>query len=126
VRNDIHFDIIVQVRYVLDTCVVVSALRSRNGASNRVLRLAFERKIRAVCHYKLLSEYREVLFRVVKSRELNKSTGERIGCCTLPTRRGHGFAKRNYGLESLLPAVTLSPRRQFGPASKELGGDLPH
>jgi len=58
------------VRYVLDTCVVVSALRSRNGASNRVLRLVFERKIRVVCHYKLLSEYREVLFRMVKSREL--------------------------------------------------------
>ena len=63
----------VQVRYVLDTCVVVSALRSRNGASNRVLRLAFERKILAVCHYKLLSEYREVLFRMVKGGELKYS-----------------------------------------------------
>ena len=62
-----------RVRYVLDTCVVVSALRSRNGASNRVLRLALERKIRAVCHYKLLSEYREVLFRMVKDGELTYS-----------------------------------------------------
>ena len=62
-----------RVRYVLDTCVVVSALRSRNGASNRVLRLALERKIRAVCHYKLLSEYREVLFRMVKGGELKYS-----------------------------------------------------
>jgi uncharacterized protein len=63
----------VQVRYVLDTCVVVSALRSRNGASNQVLRLALERKIRLVCHYKLLSEYREVLFRMVKDGELKYS-----------------------------------------------------
>jgi predicted nucleic acid-binding protein len=62
-----------RVRYVLDTCVVVSALRSRSGASNRVLRLALERKIRAVCHYKLLSEYREVLFRMVKGGELRYS-----------------------------------------------------
>ena len=58
------------MRYLLDTCVVVSALRSRNGASNRVLRLAFERNIRVAGHYKLLSEYREVLFRMVKGGEL--------------------------------------------------------
>jgi uncharacterized protein len=61
------------VRYVLDTCIVVSGLRSRNGTSNRVLQLALERKIRAVCHYKLLSEYREVLFRMVKRGELEYS-----------------------------------------------------
>jgi hypothetical protein len=35
--------------------------------------LALERKIRAVCHYKLLSEYREVLFRMVKGGELKYS-----------------------------------------------------
>jgi putative PIN family toxin of toxin-antitoxin system len=61
---------------VLDTCVVVSALRSRNGASNRVVRLLFEGKIRAVCHYKLLSEYREVLFRMAKDRDLIYSRGQ--------------------------------------------------
>lgn len=55
---------------MLDTCVIVSALRSRRGASNRVLRQAFERRIRAVCHYKLLAEYREVLFRMVRGGEL--------------------------------------------------------
>ena len=58
------------MRYVLDTCVVVSALRSRNGASNRVLRLALLGEIPAVCHYKLLSEYRDVLFRMVRRGEL--------------------------------------------------------
>jgi predicted nucleic acid-binding protein len=55
---------------VLDTCVVVSALRSRNGASNRVLRLALLGEIPAVCHYKLLSEYRDVLFRMVRRGEV--------------------------------------------------------
>lgn len=55
---------------MLDTCVVVSALRSRNGASNRVLRLALLGKLPLVCHYKLLSEYREVLFRMVRREEL--------------------------------------------------------
>ena len=58
------------MRYVLDTCVVVSALRSRNGASNRVLRLALLGELPAVCHYKLLAEYSEVLFRMVRSGEL--------------------------------------------------------
>ena len=55
---------------MLDTCVVVSALRSRNGASNRVLRLALLGEIPAVCHYKLLSEYRDVLFRMLRRGEL--------------------------------------------------------
>jgi predicted nucleic acid-binding protein len=51
------------VRYLLDTCVVVAALRSRQGASNQVLRFAFERRLPIVIHYKLLSEYRSVLAR---------------------------------------------------------------
>lgn len=61
------------MRYGLDTCVVVSALLSRNGASNRVLRLALLGKLPAVCHYKLLSAYREVLFRMVKGGEVRYS-----------------------------------------------------
>jgi predicted nucleic acid-binding protein len=55
---------------VLDTCVVVAALRSRNGASNAVLRLALLGELPAVCHYKLLAEYRDVLFRMVRREEL--------------------------------------------------------
>ncbi|HZT32234.1 MAG TPA: PIN domain-containing protein [Bryobacteraceae bacterium] len=58
---------------MLDTCVVASALRSRNGASNRLLRLVFLGKVPAVCHYKLLAEYHEVLFRMVKQREVGYS-----------------------------------------------------
>jgi len=68
--SDIHFDIIEVVRYVLDTCVVVSALRSRNGASNRILRMTLQGQLPVVCHYKLLSEYREVLMRMVNRGEL--------------------------------------------------------
>ena len=55
---------------MLDTCVVVSALRSRNGATNRLLRLALLGDLPAVCHYKLLAEYRDVLFRMVRRRKL--------------------------------------------------------
>ncbi len=69
-NDDIQLDIIEAVRYVLDTCVVVSALRSRNGASNRVLRLALLGELPTVCHYKLLSEYRDVLFRMARRGEL--------------------------------------------------------
>ena len=58
---------------MLDTCVVASALRSRNGASNRVVRLALLGKLPAVCHYKLLAEYREVLFRMARHGELGYS-----------------------------------------------------
>ncbi len=58
------------MRYVLDTCVVVSALLSRNGASNQVLRMALQGEIPCVCHYKLLSEYRDVLFRMVRRKAL--------------------------------------------------------
>ena len=58
------------MRYVLDTCVVVSALRARSGASNRVVRLALLGQIPAVCHYKLLSEYRAVMFRMARRGEL--------------------------------------------------------
>jgi uncharacterized protein len=55
---------------VLDTCVLVSALRSRSGASNQVLRLVLLGNLRAACHYKLLYEYRDVLFRMLERGEL--------------------------------------------------------
>ena len=61
---------------MLDTCVVVSALRSRNGASNRILRLALLGELPAVCHYKLLSEYRDVLYRMVRRGDLTFSLAQ--------------------------------------------------
>lgn len=58
------------MRYVLDTCVLVSALRSRNGAAHRILRLVFDGRLPVVCHYKLLAEYRDVLQQMARRREL--------------------------------------------------------
>ena len=58
------------MRYLLDTCVVVAALRSRRGASNQVLRLAFERVLPIVIHYKLLAEYCSVLARAAHLAEI--------------------------------------------------------
>lgn len=51
------------MRHLIDTCVVVSALRSRRDASNRLLRRVFQRQLPIVIHYKLLAEYRDVLLR---------------------------------------------------------------
>ena len=58
---------------MIDTCVVVSALRSKRGASNRVLQLVLAGQLLAVCHYKLLAEYHDVLMRMVKSGSLTFS-----------------------------------------------------
>lgn len=51
------------MRYVLDTCVVVSALRSKRGASNAVLSRVLRHQLPIVLHFKLLAEYRDVLMR---------------------------------------------------------------
>ena len=51
------------MRYVIDTSVLVSALRSKNGASHLVLRRVYDGQLPIVMHYKLLSEYRDVLAR---------------------------------------------------------------
>mgnify|MGYP001823933969 CR=1 FL=1 len=51
------------MRYLIDTCVVLSALVSRRGASNALLRLVFEGTLPVVVHYELVAEYRDVLLR---------------------------------------------------------------
>lgn len=51
------------MRYLLDTNVVVSAFRSRQGASHILVRRALVGELRLVMHYKLVSEYRDVLSR---------------------------------------------------------------
>lgn len=51
------------MRYLLDTCVLVSALRSSAGASHKVLKAALDGPLPVLMHYKLLAEYRSVLFR---------------------------------------------------------------
>ncbi len=67
------------MRYLLDTCVVVSALRSRQGASHLVLRAALTGRLPIVMHYKLASEYAAVLNRsLVGSSDLSPVQVERF------------------------------------------------
>ena len=61
--GDIKFDIIYGMRYLIDTCVLVSALRSKNGASHLVLQRVLDGQLPIVMHYKLLMEYWDVLTR---------------------------------------------------------------
>jgi putative PIN family toxin of toxin-antitoxin system len=51
------------MRLILDTSVVASALRSRNGASNTVLRLGLDRRFTLLASTSLFLEYEDVLLR---------------------------------------------------------------
>jgi putative PIN family toxin of toxin-antitoxin system len=49
---------------VLDTSIVIAALRSSEGASAEILRLALHQEIAILMDYKLACEYRDVALRV--------------------------------------------------------------
>jgi putative PIN family toxin of toxin-antitoxin system len=51
------------MRLVLDTSVMVSAIRSNSGASNRILRLALARPMTVAISNTLLAEYEAVMTR---------------------------------------------------------------
>lgn len=51
------------MRIVLDTSVLVAALRSRSGAGNAILRLVAERRVVLLATPPLFLEYEEVLMR---------------------------------------------------------------
>lgn len=51
------------VRVVLDTSILVAALRSRRGASNRLLQLVAHGKLRPLVSTALFLEYEDVLMR---------------------------------------------------------------
>ena len=51
------------MRLVLDTNVIVAAFRSRQGASNALLRLVDERRVTILCSTALFLEYEAVLSR---------------------------------------------------------------
>jgi uncharacterized protein len=51
------------MKYLLDTCIIISALRSKQGASHFLLRKAILRQLPIIMHYKLLAEYHDVLTR---------------------------------------------------------------
>ena len=62
IRYDILWDVVIR-RVVLDTSVVVAALRTRTGAGNAVLRLAAAKRIKALVSPPLFMEYEAVLKR---------------------------------------------------------------
>ncbi|MEY3759236.1 MAG: hypothetical protein RIR39_727 [Pseudomonadota bacterium] len=51
------------MKYLLDTCIIISALRSKQGASHFLLRMAVLKQLPIIMHFKLLAEYRDVLTR---------------------------------------------------------------
>ncbi len=59
---------------MLDTNVLVAAFRSRRGASNILLRLAFERRVTPLCSTALFLEYEAVLSRP----EVRNATGHKL------------------------------------------------
>ena len=65
------------MRVVLDTSVVIAALRSRHGASNRLLEMGFERRFEILATPALFLEYEEVLVRE-EQRAVHGMSDERI------------------------------------------------
>ena len=63
--------------YVLDTNVVVAGLRSRNGASFRLLNLAIEGRLPIAVSVALALEYEAVLFREAH-REVSWATAAEV------------------------------------------------
>ncbi len=51
------------MKYLLDTCIIISALRSKQGASHFLLRKAILKQLPIIMHFKLLAEYHDVLTR---------------------------------------------------------------
>ena len=64
------------MKYLLDTCVVVSALRSKQGASHFLLYKAILQELPIIMHFKLLAEYRDVLARPEMALELSYTGAE--------------------------------------------------
>lgn len=64
------------MRVVLDTSVVIAAVRSRHGCSNRLLELAFNGDFELLATPALFLEYEEVLARA-EQQEVHRMTPER-------------------------------------------------
>jgi putative PIN family toxin of toxin-antitoxin system len=64
------------MRYLIDTCVIVSALRSSAGASHLVLKAAIDGTLPIIMHYKLLTEYRSVLLRLEQLSMIKQTESE--------------------------------------------------
>jgi putative PIN family toxin of toxin-antitoxin system len=64
------------VRAVLDTSVLITALRSSSGAAAENIRLALIQQITVLMDYKLACEYRDVALRVEHLNASGKTEGE--------------------------------------------------
>jgi len=64
------------VRVVIDTSVLIAALRSGGGASAEVLRLALRYELTTLMDYKLAAEYREVALRTEQLRASGRSASD--------------------------------------------------
>jgi putative PIN family toxin of toxin-antitoxin system len=67
----------ISMRLVLDTSVIVSAVRSRRGASNKLLEMAFLRSFQMLATPALFLEYEEVLARK-EQRAVHGMTPDRM------------------------------------------------
>jgi putative PIN family toxin of toxin-antitoxin system len=75
------------MRVVFDTSVIVSAVRSRDGASNRLLQMAFGRQFKILATPALFLEYEEVLGRdeqrAVHGMSLERTSAFLIGLAAI-------------------------------------------
>jgi putative PIN family toxin of toxin-antitoxin system len=74
--DDVTCDTIDQVRVVLDTTVIITALRSSTGAAAEVIRLTLLRELTPLMDYKLACEYRDVALRPQQLHATGKSRAE--------------------------------------------------
>jgi putative PIN family toxin of toxin-antitoxin system len=76
VSDDVTRDIIQLVNIVLDTSVLIAALRSSTGAAAEVIRRVLWREITVLMDYKLACEYREVALRPQQLHAAGRSRAE--------------------------------------------------
>jgi putative PIN family toxin of toxin-antitoxin system len=65
-----------KVRIVLDTSVVIAALRSNAGAAAEIVRLSLARRLTVLMDYKLACEYRDVALRPEQLRAGTRTRAE--------------------------------------------------
>jgi putative PIN family toxin of toxin-antitoxin system len=64
------------MRLVLDTSILIAALRSRNGAAAAILDLVLARKVTLLMDYRIACEYRDVALRAQHIEKSNLSAEE--------------------------------------------------
>jgi putative PIN family toxin of toxin-antitoxin system len=133
------------MQVVLDTSVIVAAVRSRHGASNRLLQMSFARSFHILASPALFLEYEEVLGRP-EQRAVHEMSAERtddfligLAAIIVPVRvyyhwrpqmqdaddemvletaiNGHADAIVTHNLRDFIPAASRFDLRVMTPAS---------